>query len=127
MSKLTSGVILLQKVDKDKKRQARTLRKKMTKSETTLWEHLRNRKLNGLKFRRQQIIKGFIVDFFCHESKLVIEIDGEIHNNPEQKEIDKYRRNVFALRGLKEIRFKNEDVFCNIYSVLNKIKSYANE
>ena len=92
MSKISSGVILLQKVDKDKKRQARALRKKPTEAESVLWEHLRNRKLDGLKFRRQQIIEGFIVDFFCHNLKLVIELDEEVHDIPDQKVIDEHRR-----------------------------------
>ena len=97
MSDISSGVILLQRVDKYKKRQARGLRRNMTEAEEVLWEHLRNRRLEGLKFRRQQVIEGFVVDFFCHELKLVVETDGEIHNTQEQKEIDKHRKNVFKL------------------------------
>ncbi len=94
----------------------------MTEAERVLWECLRNRKLDGLKFRRQQVIEGFIVDFFCHELKLVVEIDGEIHDTPEQKEIDEHRKKVFELRGLKEIRFKNPDVLYNTSFVLAAIR-----
>ena len=124
MSELSSGVILLQRVDKHKKKQARTLRKNMTEAERVLWEHLRNRRLAGLKFRRQQIIECYVADFFCHELKLVVETDGEIHNTPEQKEKDKKRNKIFKSRGLKEIRFKNSEVINNISNVLDKIKSY---
>lgn len=124
MSEISSGVVLLQRVEEYKKRQARSLRKNMTEAERVLWEHLRNRKLDGLKFRRQQIIEGFIVDFFCHELKLVIELDGEIHDTSEQREIDEHRKKVFKLRGLKEVRFKNNNVLNNISSVLNTIKNY---
>ena len=123
-STLSSGVVLLQRINNAKLRQARTLRKNMTEAEKVLWEHLRNRRLAGLKFRRQQIIEGYVVDFFCHELKLVVETDGEIHNTPEQKEKDKKRRNTFNSRGLKEIRFKNREVLNNISTVLDKIKSY---
>jgi very-short-patch-repair endonuclease len=108
--KLSSGVIALQKINNLKLNQSRTLRKNMTEAEQALWHNLRSRKLDGLKFRRQQIIEGFIVDFFCHDLKLVVEIDGELHNEPEQKEIDQHRKKVFEARGLKEIRFKNKDV-----------------
>ena len=124
MSELSSGVVLLQRVDKHKKKQARSLRKNMTEAERVLWEHLRNRRLAGLKFRRQQIIDCYVADFFCHELKLVVETDGEIHNTPRQKEKDKQRRNTFKSRGLKEIRFKNSEVLNNISDVLDKIKSY---
>ena len=124
MSELSSGVVLLQRVEEYKKRQARSLRKNMTEAERVLWKHLRNRKLDGLKFRRQQIIEGFVVDFFCHELKLVVETDGEIHDTFEQKEIDEHRKNVFKLRGLKEIRLKNSEVLNDLPSALDKIKSY---
>ncbi len=121
---MTSGVVLLRRVEEYKKRQARALRKNLTKAERTLWEYLRNGRLCGLKFRRQQVIEGFIVDFFCHKLKLVIEVDGDIHNTPEQCDIDEHRGNVFELRGLKEIRFKNDDVLNNMSYVLNTIKNY---
>lgn len=127
MSDMSSGVVLLQRVEEYKKKQARALRKNMTEAESILWEQVRNKKLYGLKFRRQQVIEGFIVDFFCHELKLVIEIDGEIHESSSQREIDEYRRKVFTLRGLKEIRFKNEDIINSINDVLAKIKSYKKE
>jgi very-short-patch-repair endonuclease len=119
---MSSGVVLLQRVEEYKKRQARALRKNMTEAERVLCEQLRNRRLDGLKFRRQQVIEGFIIDFFCHELKLVVETDGEIHDTPKQKEIDEHRKNVFESRSLKEIRFKNSDVLNNISYVLSTIR-----
>ena len=65
---------------------AHRLRMSSTDCEDLLWQHIRNRKLNGYKFRRQHAISGFIADFYCHEAKLVLEIDGIIHEMPEQKE-----------------------------------------
>ena len=121
--KLSSGVVALQRINDNKLKQARSFRKEMTQAEALLWEYLRNKQVDGIKFRRQQIIEGFIVDFFCHELKLVIEIDGDVHNKKEQKEIDEHRRKVFALRGLKEIRFTNDEVLHDILSVLKRIKS----
>ena len=123
-TKLSSGVVALQRISESKLKLAKSFRKEMTPAETLLWEHIRNKQLNGLKFRRQQIIEGFIVDFFCHELKLVIEIDGNVHNEDEQKEIDEHRKKVFELRGLKELRFTNDEVLHDISSVLKKIKAF---
>ncbi len=121
--KLSSGVIKLQKISKGKLEQAKLLRKKMTHAETVLWERLKNKQLNGLKFRRQQIINGFIADFFCNELKLVIEVDGEIHNTKQQQQKDNLRKKVFESRGLKEIRFTNKEVVNHTLRVLDKIKN----
>ena len=98
----------------------------MTEAEAVLWERLRNRKLGGYKFRRQQIVEGFIVDFFCEKAKLVVEVDGGVHNTEEQKKIDEHRRAVFKLRGLVEIRFKNEEILMNLGSVLQSINKTVN-
>ena len=125
-TKLSSGVVALQRINESKLKQAKILRKEMTNAETILWEYLRNKQLDGLKFRRQQVIEGFIVDFFCHKLKLIIEIDGDVHNNSKQKEIDEHRRKVFELRGLKEIRFTNDEVIHDTINVLKMIKKYNN-
>ena len=126
-SVVSSGVTSLQYVSEEKKRAARLLRRNATPAEKLLWEALRNRKAGGLKFRRQQIIEGFIVDFFCHQAKLVVEVDGGIHDEEEQKNSDKHRRNVFAARGLKEIRFRNEEVINDIERVVLKIRKVVEE
>jgi len=90
----SSGVVALQYVDDNKKRQARELRKNMTAAESVLWEHLRRKSLHGFKFRRQQVIEGFVADFFCEKAKLVVEVDGGVHETEMQKKIDEHRRAV---------------------------------
>ena len=109
---------------------ARDLRKNQTDSEKILWQNLRARKLNGLKFNRQfPIVYGrnfdgtshfFIADFYCHEKKLVIELDGKIHDF--QKEYDKERDSILNKLGLNVIRIKNEELE-NISKVLEKIRN----
>lgn len=74
----------------------------MTQAEEILWKHLRNKKLNGMKFRRQHPLDMFIADFYCHEKKLIIELDGGIHETPEQQEYDEGR--TFLLQD-KDLRF----------------------
>ena len=98
---------------------AKIISKNMTEAEKVLWNKLRKNQLLGIKFRRQHPIDIYIADFYCHKAKLVIEIDGEIHNN--QKEKDKSRTNEFEKLGIREIRFSNEEVQKNIDKVLAKI------
>ncbi len=97
---------------------AKHLRDRMTEAEGKLWEILKNNKFNGYKFRRQHPIHQFIVDFYCHELKLIIEIDGQYHNTEEQKELDKNRTELLKFQGLSEIRFTNDEVINNINEVL---------
>ena len=123
--KLSSGVVALQYVEVYKKEQARTLRKTGTNSERLIWEHLRNRKIAGLKFRRQQVIDGFIADFFCEKAKIVVEIDGGIHNQETQQRIDKHRDEVFQAKGLYVLRITNDDVLKNILKTISLIKTTA--
>ena len=93
----------------------------MTEAEKILWYRLRNRKLNGLKFRRQHPIDRFVADFFCVEKELVIEIDGGIHNETNIKELDENRTYELERFGLKVLRFSNEEVENEIEKVLEKI------
>ncbi len=76
---MAKNIVAGQKVGKEKIQRARELRKRMTPEEKTLWNRLRAKRFEGLHFRRQQIIDGFIADFYCNELGLVIEIDGEGH------------------------------------------------
>jgi very-short-patch-repair endonuclease len=124
---LSSGVVCLQRVSHDKLEQARRLRRSMTPAEQVLWERLRGNRLLGLKFRRQQVIDGFIVDFFCNAARLVVEIDGTVHERPAQKELDALRRTVFEKRGLAEIRFANNDVLGETDWVVESITVCARE
>ncbi len=124
---LSSGVVALQYVDEHKKEQARRLRQASTPGEKKLWCFVRNRKVSGLKFRRQQVIEGFIADFFCEEIKLAVEVDGTVHNDVEQKRIDEYREKVFSARGITTIRFPNDDVLNHIDECIRQIADIANE
>jgi very-short-patch-repair endonuclease len=95
-----------------------------TEAEEILWQYLRNRKVENCKFRRQHPIGQFIADFYCHERKLVVEVDGGYHNEIEQQEYDAGRTQVINDYGISVIRFTNEEVLHNIQSVLNKIRQH---
>ena len=100
---------------------AKLLRKKETDAERILWERLKSKQLMGMKFRRQHPVSQFIVDFYCHEHKLVIEVDGKIHNRPENKEYDRNRTAELEQFGLKVLRFSNDEIERNIEKVLKCI------
>ena len=102
---------------------AQFLRRNETKAEKLLWEKLRNNQLEGLKFRRQHPVNIYIADFYCHKFKLIIELDGDYHNQEEQKQKDEVRTEVLRLNDLKIIRFKNEEVEQDINQVLITIKN----
>ena len=102
---------------------AQFLRRNETKAEKLLWEKLRNNQLGGLKFRRQHPVNIYIADFYCHKFKLIIELDGDYHNQEEQKQKDEVRTEVLRLNDLKIIRFKNEEVEQDINQVLITIKN----
>jgi very-short-patch-repair endonuclease len=87
---------------------ARELRKEQTPEEAEVWEILRNRKFMNLKFRRQHVIEGFVVDFYCHELRLAIEIDGAVHN--KQKDYDELRQMLIEDEGIRFIRVTNDEV-----------------
>ena len=91
----------------------------MTPAEKILWQELRGNKL-GVHFRRQQIIAGFIVDFYCNKAGLVVEVDGDIHDL-QQKE-DASREKVLSEMGLRVVRFRNEEVMKNLSAVVGKIR-----
>lgn len=99
---------------------ARELRHPQTPSEATLWQHLRNRNLK-YKFRRQHPIEFFIIDFYCAEAKLLIEIDGASHFQNSQIEYDQARTKYLEKLGYKVIRFMNDDVRYNVNSVVARI------
>ena len=108
-SAISYGVIRNQKINPKKLELARQFRKNPTESEDAVWQMLRNRQIKNLKWRRQQVIDGFIADFYCAELNVVLEIDGSIHKNEEVKEYDEYRTSVFEEKGIKVFRLKNED------------------
>ncbi|MDO9184829.1 MAG: endonuclease domain-containing protein [Bacteroidia bacterium] len=92
-----------------------------TKAEKIVWEVIRNRKIENCKFRRQHPIDKFVAEFYCHEKKLVVEIDGEYHNKKEQIQLDEARTQVINEYGITVIRFTNEEVLNDIQSVIEKI------
>ena len=114
-----SNLIRRQKINKQKQALAKKLRIEMTESENILWKELRTNKLIGLHFRRQQIIDGFIVDFYCHKARLIIEVDGAIHQT--RIEYDNLREKSFISKDLFTIRFSNKEICNNLESVLKKI------
>lgn len=99
---------------------ARQLRQEQTSAEEKVWELLRNNKFMGLKFRRQHVVEGFVVDFYCHEYKLAIEIDGGIHK--EQKDYDELRQVEIETKDVTFIRITNEEIERDETIVLKKIK-----
>jgi very-short-patch-repair endonuclease len=113
------NIVTNQKVTAQKLQRAKELRREMTPAEKILWEELRANKL-GVHFRRQQVIQGFIVDFYCHRAGLVIEVDGDIHDL--QKEEDERREKVLAEMGLRVVRFGNDEVMRELSAVVGKIK-----
>jgi very-short-patch-repair endonuclease len=98
---------------------ARELRKEPTPAEKVIWEQLRDKRLGGFKFRRQAPMGRFIADFYCPACKLIVEIDGDIHDN--QIEEDILRTKEMESFGYRVIRFRNEEILSNIKLVLNKI------
>lgn len=103
---------------------AKEFRKRITIPEKLLWEKLRDNHILGFKFRRQHPIMIFVVDFYCHKAKLVIEVDGPIHNLRDNIEYDAGRTYELEELGLRVIRFSNEEVENNLDKVVSKIKNY---
>jgi len=98
------------------------LRNNQTKAEKILWEKLRKRQMAGYKFRRQYGIGEYIVDFYCTELKLVIEVDGGYHDKKEIQNYDMKREEYLTSFGIKVIRFKNEEVLNSCDEVVEKLK-----
>ncbi len=100
---------------------ARELRKNMTKAEVMLWGRLRRCAVEGCRFRRQHPIGPFIADFFCSEAGLIIELDGAVHDEEEQRQRDRLRDLAMEDHGLRMLRIKNREVFSDIEGVVSKI------
>ena len=100
---------------------ARALRQRSTPAEDKLWEALRGRRLSGLKFRRQHPIGPFVLDVFCVEHQLVVEVDGSIHKTPDQVAHDTARTGYLTDRGLNVLRFTNAEVERDLPGVLKRI------
>ncbi len=106
-------------------RTARQLRRRLTGSEQVLWSALRDSRLHGIKFRRQHPFGPYVLDFFCVNAQLAIELDGGVHDQPEQIEYDRERTAYLEASGLRVMRFRNEDIVDKLDDVLNKILEVA--
>jgi len=103
---------------------AKILRDNLTTCEKLLWERVKQKQICGLRFRRQHPIDFFIADFYCHEAKLVVELDGEIHN--QQKEYDDGRSAEMEKYSIKVIRFTNSEIENKIEEVIKRIENEIN-
>lgn len=101
----------------------RGLRREATPAEQRLWRLLRNRQLDDRKFRRQHPIGRYIVDFYCAEERLAIELDGAVHDDPARAEADYRRQRALEARGIRVLRFENRIVFEQPEAVLEAIRS----
>ena len=99
------------------------LRSNLTPAEAYLWTHLKAKQLEAIKFVKQHSIGNYIVDFYCASEKLIIELDGEVHNNSIAQQYDDKRTNYLNSLGFTVIRFENKMVFDYLPSVLQEIKS----
>ncbi|MHB8997676.1 MAG: endonuclease domain-containing protein [Armatimonadota bacterium] len=106
-----------------KRVQSKHLRRNQTPAEKTLWTGLRGNRLGGLHFRRQQIIDGYIADFYCHAAALVIEVDGDVHAYMQDE--DTARQRVLERRGLQVLRVTNAEVARDPRAVLEYIFGVA--
>jgi very-short-patch-repair endonuclease len=113
------NIVRGQSVSYEMQERAKKLRREMTSAEKLLWRELRTNKLNGIHFRRQQIIHGYFADFYCHQHELIVEVDGGIHER--QKEYDADRESDLIALGFRIIRFTNEQILKDLRTVLRKI------
>jgi very-short-patch-repair endonuclease len=98
---------------------ASDMRRQPTQAEDALWAQLRNRQIAGMKFRRQHAIDRFVVDFYCAEAYLVIEVDGSIHDDTRAQ--DMIRQEILESLGLRVLRFSNDDVLNHMHDVITSI------
>lgn len=104
------------------KEKARQLRNKSTVTEIMLWKCLKGKQMSGFDFHRQKPLSKYIVDFFCNELMLAIEIDGMSHSG--QENYDKKRQQELENLGIRFLRFESDDVFFNLGKVLDEIESW---
>lgn len=112
-------------MDYKKKIFSRVLRKESTPQERKVWEALRDRRFMKLKFRRQHVIEGFVVDFYCNQLKLAIEIDGAVHRR--QKDYDELRQQLIESEGNRFIRVTNDEIDCDMKILTDKIHEAMKE
>ena len=106
---------------------AKALRLRMTRSETILWDVLRNQQFMGLKFRKQHPVLKYILDFYCHQLQLGVEVDGDTHNTKEARLYDKARTEALETYGFTIIRFSNEQVLNNLEGVKRELREVVTQ
>jgi very-short-patch-repair endonuclease len=111
----------LRLVESNIKNFARQLRKNQTEMESRPWQCLRDRRLVGYKFRRQHLVKEFILDFYCPEKKLAVEMDGGQHDSPDQMAYDQNRTKILEKEGIKVLRYWDNETYQNLNGVLDDI------
>ena len=115
---------MIYQYNQELKKNSRALRKTRTNAEKLLWYKLRARQCLGYKFRRQFPIQNYILDFYCPEKKLAIELDGGQHNDSRQKNYDRERTSVLKKHKMILLRFWDNDVLKNINGILEEILKY---
>ncbi|HMN47871.1 MAG TPA: endonuclease domain-containing protein [Ignavibacteriaceae bacterium] len=108
------------------KEKRRKLRKDQTFCEKIMWTYLRDRKTLGYKFRRQYSVDHYVIDFYCPELKLAIELDGSIHDEPDQIEHDKHRQDYLEKFGITFLRITNDELMSNSNIAFKKIEKEIN-
>ena len=111
----------VKKLKQSRAKIAKRLRKTSTDAEALLWSYLRNKQLDGLKFRRQQPIGKYVVDFVCQEKKIVIELDGGLHSKAKPR--DKQRDDWLRKEGYKVLRIWNKELFEDLEAALEFISA----
>lgn len=99
---------------------AQQMRRNMTRCEKILWDRIKEKKLDGYKFRRQHPVHRYILDFYCHEKRFAIEVDGDIHK--ERKDYDEYRDLFLQSAGIRTVRVTNKEILDDIDMAIEKIK-----
>jgi very-short-patch-repair endonuclease len=99
-------------------------RENPTPAEACLWEAIRHKKLDGLRFRSQHPVETFIFDFYCPAYKLIIEVDGSIHDNPDTQEHDQLRDEWVEAHGYNVLRLRNDEILTNLPATLQKIQNH---
>ena len=105
------------------KKKRRKLRQNQTNAEDLVWRYLRNRQMLGYKFKRQYSVDHFVIDFYCPELKLAVELDGASHNNPEQREYDIVRQKYLEKFNINFVRVKDEELLENPNQTFMKIEN----
>lgn len=111
----------------EEKEKRRILRNNMTSAERLLWERLRKRQVKNKRFLRQFSVGKYVIDFYCPEIKLAIEVDGETHSSDEEIEYDQNRQTELEDFGISFLRITNEEIFGNIHNVILKIETVIDE